>query len=85
MSIVLYNIFLHPLRRFPGHVLWTSSRIPWAWNTYFGRMPSAASKLHARYGDVVRIAPDELSLINPSAWKDIMAAHKERPVMQKDR
>ena len=41
------------------------------------QMPSAASKLHARYGDVVRIAPDEPSLIHPSAWKDIMAAHKE--------
>ncbi|KAF6229935.1 hypothetical protein HO133_004272 [Letharia lupina] len=47
-------------------------------------MPFAVSKLHARYGNVVRIAPDELSLIDPSAWKDIMAAHKERPLMQKD-
>ena len=48
-------------------------------------MPFAVFKLHARYGDVVRIAPDELSLIDPSTWKDIMTAHKGRPLMQKDR
>ena len=48
-------------------------------------MPFALAELHARYGDVVRIAPDELSLIDPSAWKDLMAPHKDRPIMQKDR
>lgn len=83
-SVVLYNIFFHPLRHFPGSIFWTSSRIPWAWHTYFGSISHAMSKLHARYGDVVRIAPDELTLIDPSAWKDIMAAHKDRPVMPKD-
>ena len=29
-------------------------------------------ELHARYGTVVRIAPDELSFISPDAWDDIM-------------
>jgi cytochrome P450 len=28
-------------------------------------------KLHRKYGDVVRIAPDEISFIDPQAWKDI--------------
>ncbi|KAM0799194.1 cytochrome P450 [Usnea florida] len=83
-TVILYNIFFHPLRHFPGPVFWTSNRLPWAWNVFFGNLPRAVSKLHARYGDVVRVAPDELSLIDPSAWKDIMAAHKGRPLMQKD-
>lgn len=26
------------------------------------------SKLHVKYGDVVRISPDELSFISPQAW-----------------
>jgi cytochrome P450 len=28
-------------------------------------------ELHEKYGDVVRISPDELSFIDPQAWKDI--------------
>jgi cytochrome P450 len=28
-------------------------------------------RLHEQYGDVVRIAPDELSFANPQAWRDI--------------
>lgn len=52
---------------------------------FFGQMPFAVPNLHARYGNLVRIGPDELSLIDPSAWKDIMAPHKGRPLMQKDR
>ena len=41
-------------------------------------MPSAVAKLHAKYGDVVRTAPDEVSVIDPGAWRDMMAPRKER-------
>ena len=30
-------------------------------------------KLHARYGPVVRVAPDELTFTDPAAWKDVYA------------
>jgi cytochrome P450 len=30
-----------------------------------------ARKLHDRYGDVVRISPDQLSFADPQAWRDI--------------
>lgn len=36
-----------------------------------GNLPSAVRVLHEKYGDVVRIAPDELSFRTPDAWKDI--------------
>ncbi|KAF2797408.1 cytochrome P450 [Melanomma pulvis-pyrius CBS 109.77] len=29
------------------------------------------SSLHKKYGDIVRIAPNEISFIDPQAWKDI--------------
>lgn len=38
------------------------------WGKHF---PYEIRKLHARYGEVVRIAPNELSFANPIAWDDI--------------
>ncbi|KAF3044587.1 hypothetical protein E8E11_008894 [Didymella keratinophila] len=38
--------------------------------------------MHERYGPVVRIAPNELSFIDPEAWKDIYSnrnIHKDAP------
>ncbi|KAJ9143395.1 Isotrichodermin C-15 hydroxylase [Pleurostoma richardsiae] len=34
--------------------------------------------LHLRYGDIVRVAPDEVSFSSPDAWKDIMGHRKDR-------
>jgi hypothetical protein len=44
-----------------------------------------SGKPSCQYGPIVRIALDELSFIDPSAWKDIMSAYKGQPTMQKDR
>ncbi|RKL18921.1 hypothetical protein BFJ70_g14135 [Fusarium oxysporum] len=33
------------------------------------------SRLHEKYGDIVRLAPDEVSFIDPQAWKDIYGFH----------
>jgi cytochrome P450 len=38
------------------------------WGKHF---PYEIKKLHARYGEVVRVAPNELSFANPAAWDDI--------------
>lgn len=38
------------------------------WGRHF---PYEIQKLHARYGDVVRVAPNELSFTSPTAWDDI--------------
>ncbi|KPM37985.1 Isotrichodermin C-15 hydroxylase [Neonectria ditissima] len=45
------------------------------WTGYHHR---AVQELHAKYGPVVRIAPNNLSYINPQAWKDIYAHKKTR-------
>ena len=39
--------------------------------------------LHAKYGEVVRISPDELSFITPSAWQDIYASRPQLPKVDK--
>jgi cytochrome P450 len=39
--------------------------------------------LHNKYGDIVRIAPDELAFSHPDAWKDIMGHKNGIPEMGK--
>ncbi|KAF2999895.1 hypothetical protein E8E13_008449 [Curvularia kusanoi] len=39
-----------------------------------GEEVSWESKMHQKYGEVVRLGPDRLSYINPQAWKDIAGA-----------
>ena len=68
---VVYNLFLHPLRRFPGPVLWRAFRAPYMYYHFQGRLPPRIVELHDRYGPVVRISPGELAFLDPQAWKDI--------------
>jgi len=39
-----------------------------------GHFPYEIQKLHKKYGDVVRTAPNELSFTNPTAWDDIYSS-----------
>ena len=68
----LYNIFLHPLRSFPGPLLHRASRIPYCVSALRGTLTFDVLDLHKEYGSVVRVAPDELAFADSSAWKDIM-------------
>lgn len=40
-----------------------------------GTMPMDVLGLHKKYGDVVRVAPDQLAYSDPQAWKEIMGHH----------
>ncbi|KAK4445884.1 trichothecene C-15 hydroxylase [Podospora aff. communis PSN243] len=76
VSIVIHNLYFHPLSRIPGPRLYACSRLPKLWhNNIRGRHWAHLRHLHNEYGDVVRIAPDEVSFVSPQAWKDI-AGHK---------
>ncbi|KAL8791875.1 MAG: hypothetical protein Q9195_005537 [Heterodermia aff. obscurata] len=77
VGYVLYNLFFHPLRRFPGPKLWAASRIPWCYYQYQGRLHYRLLQLHIQYGHTVRIAPNELSYTHEAAWKTIYGHRKE--------
>lgn len=49
-----------------------------------GSLPNDAQKLHEKYGEVVRIAPNEVTFINPDAWKEIYAIRPGKPQRPKD-
>ena len=67
----VYNVYLHPLSRFPGPPLWTAFTFTSLANMLGGRLPYQVKKLRDQYGRVVRIAPNEISIIGSRAWKDI--------------
>lgn len=67
-----YNIFFHPLRSYPGPLLWRATRIPYHIRVLKGTLAIDMLEMHKKYGPVVRVAPDELAFADSSAWKDIL-------------
>lgn len=74
---LFYNVFLHPLRSYPGPLLSRSSVMPSQRHQILGDNHLWIHKLHQQYGPVVRYQPDMLSFISPSAWKDIYGHRAE--------
>ncbi|KAK8092313.1 uncharacterized protein PG998_014996 [Apiospora kogelbergensis] len=71
-----YNLYLHPLHKFPGPKLWAASRTPNAWMTVSGRSAQTVLDLHRKYGDVIRTAPNELSYVRADVWREVMGHRK---------
>ncbi|KAG6364621.1 hypothetical protein INS49_006224 [Diaporthe citri] len=74
---IIYNLFFHPLRRYPGPKLWAATSIPQGLNIWMGRPHKKLLAMHKRYGNIVRIAPGELSLTHPDSWKEIQGHVKQ--------
>ncbi|OQE16256.1 hypothetical protein PENFLA_c028G07104 [Penicillium flavigenum] len=78
LSRIVYNLFFHPLRKFPGP--WMAGATS-GWRVYKEviKQETLAQELfvlHERYGDIVRIAPNELHFGSPSAFHDIYNGSK---------
>lgn len=68
---VLYRLFFHPLRKVPGP---RAAAVTGLWRTskYIkGQWHDDIVKLHAQYGPVVRIAPNEISFVDEEALKTL--------------
>ncbi|KAI5926239.1 cytochrome P450 [Camillea tinctor] len=73
---IVYNVYSHPLRHYPGPKLSAASSILHARMIIRGQLHREIAELHAKYGDVVRITPNELSFVHYDAWKDIFGHRK---------
>jgi len=71
LSAYIYFIFIHPLGAYPGPKLWAFTRLPYSYYKLAGCLPSAVKQLHDKYGEVVRISPNQLSYNSSAAWDDI--------------
>lgn len=71
LSSAIYNIFFHPLAKYPGPSLAAATRLVFVYFFVKGDAVAWVDRLHAKYGEVVRVEPGRLSYITPEAWKDI--------------
>jgi len=67
----VYNVYFHPLARYPGSIWYTAYPLAQIRNFIEGTNTINTKKLHDKYGDVVRVAKDTLSFIDPAVSKDI--------------
>ncbi|KAL1875175.1 hypothetical protein Daus18300_003243 [Diaporthe australafricana] len=68
---LFYNLFLHPLRKYPGPFLAGSTRVYYLWYDVRGLSHWKVNEWHQKYGPVIRIAPNELSYTDGRAWPAI--------------
>ncbi|KAF1993192.1 cytochrome P450 [Amniculicola lignicola CBS 123094] len=77
LAHAIYCINFHPLSKYPGPKLAAFSNVWWAYSSTSGRYPWIIASVLRRYGDVVRIAPNELVFLTPRAAKDIYLAQEK--------
>lgn len=63
-----YNLFLHPLHRFPGPFAHRASIVPNAIKVARGRWTTNLLQMTDKFGPVVRVSPNELIFTDPDAW-----------------
>lgn len=74
---ILYNIFFHPLRHIPGPFLAKFSQT-WRNHKYFrGTWHDDTLDLHRKHGNVVRIAPGEVSFVDEHGLKNLYGHGKQ--------
>ncbi|CCC09088.1 hypothetical protein SMACR_03083 [Sordaria macrospora] len=71
-----YNRYASPLRKYPGPCLASCSRLWKVLSTARGRTHLDHIALHRKYGPVVRIAPNEVSVASPEAARTLLSAGK---------
>lgn len=84
MARGIYLVYFHPLASIPGPKSWAISRLPYIKSTFKGTYVHDLRKLHDKYGEVVRTAPDEVSFASPQAWHDIFDPRPDQETFPKN-
>ncbi|KAF2113824.1 cytochrome P450 [Lophiotrema nucula] len=73
ISVVVYRLHLSPLARFPGPKVAASTGLYEFYHDFFrrGKYIFEIEKMHKKYGPIVRINPDELSIHDPSFYSSL--------------
>ncbi|KAI9150878.1 Isotrichodermin C-15 hydroxylase [Paramyrothecium foliicola] len=76
ISKAIYNLYFHPLSNIPGPRLWSISPLPFALAEASGFGHNRILQLHKKYGGIVRVEPNSVSVTDPTAWKDVYGHRK---------
>ena len=63
---------------------WRVSRLPYIFSLVSGNLVHDVRDIHEKYGDVVRLAPDELSFAKEEAWYDMFTVRPGRQLFVKN-
>ncbi|GLB11585.1 hypothetical protein AtubIFM57258_008455 [Aspergillus tubingensis] len=74
--LALKRLYFHPLSRYNGPLLWALTRVPYMLAFRNGKLAHKIKSFHEVYGETIRVAPNEVSFINPDTVKDI---YQRRP------
>ncbi|TVY50201.1 Cytochrome P450 monooxygenase aclL [Lachnellula cervina] len=76
-GVLIYRFYFHPLSRFPGpKYLAASALSKFYYENVRGYFYKEVRDLHDQYGEIVRVAPNELSIDGSVGWDDIYG-HKK--------
>ncbi|KAJ3781343.1 cytochrome P450 [Lentinula aff. detonsa] len=74
-SITLYRISpFHPLANIPGPILFKITKFAPLWYHWRGQQSTLFMSLHAQYGPVVRVAPNEISVADVDAVGSVLGS-----------
>lgn len=72
ISRIVYALYISPLSAIPGPKINAISRVPYARHVLRGSTVDNVVALHEKYGEAVRLSPNEVSFISgETAWADI--------------
>lgn len=69
---IIHRLYFHPLSKIPGPWINAISRVPYGRHLLAGTTVQNVTRLHEKYGEAVRVSPNEVSFISgETAWQDI--------------
>ncbi|ORY07018.1 averantin oxidoreductase [Clohesyomyces aquaticus] len=83
-GLAIYNVYFHPLAKYPGPFLAKISPFWPVYGLHKGRWPMIVKGFHDKYGPIVRLMPNELAFTDPQAWRDIYGHRQGHPQFHKD-
>ncbi|KAK7691792.1 hypothetical protein QCA50_005195 [Cerrena zonata] len=74
--VILYRLSpLHPLAEYPGPLLNKVTQLAPMWTVYTGRQHLVNHALHAKYGPIVRIGPNDISVVDVTAIASVLGGN----------